>query len=653
MLTIVGPEGRSEYLAAQDLAGAVAALWPDVGTSRLDHVALIAGVKCFGQKRTDIDLVVLIQLSAPRTIGASVKVESCCLVVEVKDHLAADVRFQGNKALVRYKGKWSDASEQSHEQLYSFKNYLEGQKETAPFISAVIWFRNLSPGDVPPQAANVIAGSAALERLLRATSGSGVIDHFQRTRNFGRVRDLFSRMLQPSSLDRAKMEKTAKRILVGQRYEQHLGKQLLVFRGRGGTGKTARLVQLAHNLFRDKGDRVLVLTYNVALVADLRRLLALMGIGYSEGEAGIHVQSVHSFVRQLLVHSGTLRLDSPDAKKNPSYFFDHYDRLVASLVETLSPLTMEERREAFSGLPEALNWDHLFIDEAQDWPQPERQLVYQLYGHRDLVLADGIDQLVRSNEAADWLSGIPKDQRQVVPLKRSLRLKHGLCRFAARLADKLGVTGWDLQPEDDLSGGRVIVVEGDYLADRSLHDELMRELRTAGNAPVDSLICVPPTHVQRSSPGAQQGGRTSGDGRRSLEATRLGDWGLDCWDGSSRDVRESFPERLEQVRIVQYDSCRGLEGWAVVCIELDVFFDHKVSKFSSSQPQQTEILFDRSKAAHASAAQWAMIPVTRAIDTLVITLRNPNSILGRALAEVNLELGDLVSWRRVSGDIRR
>jgi hypothetical protein len=41
---------------------------------------------------------------------------------------------------------------------------------------------------------------------------------------------------------------------------------------------------------------------------------------------------------------------------------------------------------------------------------------------------------------------------------------------------------------------------------------------------------------------------------------------------------------------------------------------------------------------------WSLIPLTRAIDTVVITLRNPNSTYAQRLKTVAEKLPDFVEW---------
>ena len=87
-------------------------------------------------------------------------------------------------------------------------------------------------------------------------------------------------------------------------------KRQVVFEGRGGTGKTMILLGLAWRLQERKHARVLLLTYNRVLVADIRRLLTLMGLTDDVWSApSIEVQTVHAFLFGLLKMLGLLERD--------------------------------------------------------------------------------------------------------------------------------------------------------------------------------------------------------------------------------------------------------------------------------------------------------------------------------------------------------
>src|SRR5204863_7926456 len=65
---------------------------------------------------------------------------------------------------------------------------------------------------------------------------------------------LFRRTIVPTPLDRKRLELICKKIVIAEapEYYNKLGEQLLIFRGRGGSGKTIRLLQLANHLREER-----------------------------------------------------------------------------------------------------------------------------------------------------------------------------------------------------------------------------------------------------------------------------------------------------------------------------------------------------------------------------------------------------------------
>jgi hypothetical protein len=232
-------------------------------------------------------------------------------------------------------------------------------------------------------------------------------------------------------------------------------------------------------------------------------------------------------------------------------------------------------------------------------------------------VADGVDQFAEKQpRRCAWDIAQP---RQIVSLRRSLRLKANLCRFAARFASDCGVD-WDMEPNDDVPGGQIRVILGDYWP---LHKEVMAQHLAQGNNPIDALFCVTASKEARYSNFAQM-----------LEST-----GAQVWDGTKKAARQDYPRELAQHRIVKYDSCRGLEGWTVVCLDLDAFF---MRKLNEGREQRTDDLFDSpEEAALRHAARWCLIPFTRAIDTLIIQL-DERSVLWRRLEPIARSHQDFV-----------
>ena len=279
--------------------------------------------------------------------------------------------------------------------------------------------------------------------------------------------------------------------------------------------------------------------------------------------------------------------------------------------------------------PNLFSWDCVMIDEAQDWPDDERDLIYKLFGPKKIIIADGKGQLIRKNSPCDWINSSLVNKKQVVPLKKSLRQKPNLTRFIKEITEKLDLLyDWDVVDNDEYIGGKVIVFEGDY--SKEFHNGLVKQNKEDKNENIDMLFCVPPKY-----------GIT--DTGHSMLADTLEEWGHSVWDGVGEDVRkEKYPD-IDQFRIVQYDSCRGLEGWICVNIAFDNFYEHKFNVYKTPKDgtQYFKSLEDRRK---ESISRLLLIPLTRAIDTLVLHIENPNSYISKILKEIHNNNPEYIEW---------
>jgi hypothetical protein len=212
-------------------------------------------------------------------------------------------------------------------------------------------------------------------------------------------------------------------------------------------------------------------------------------------------------------------------------------------------------------------------------------------------------------------------------------MKANLALFVADFATSLGLTDWDLEPNPDANGGRVVVMEGDLTAHPEVYSKLCAEAAKLGNYAVDLLACVPPALVVH-------------DGLESFStpARALAKQGVKVWDASSIDVRENFPTDRDALRIVQYDSCRGLEGWTVINYGFDELWDYKYRQ-RLAMPRGTGDLFvTTEEEAKEFASLWAMIPLTRAMDTLVINISNKPGPVREALETLREKRADFLEW---------
>lgn len=657
MISVLGPEGTAEYTAACTLCELIRNTWPEVDQSEDDDIRIVASAKCYGQRTTDIDLIVFILLKKPQLVPFEdteqepVYVRSLCLTIEHKTHQSSGVVFEGNQVKVRYDNHWHPVTEQAHLQQVALRNFFKQHKLESPFVTDLIWLPNVPPTNLPDATHNIVGASATwgdfLDRVLAIkkpkvwhTNGFQELDAFRKT-SADQVSDivgLLTTRLEMSPLDRLKVERIGRhrvRQSNERQYMEKMGEQLLIFKGRGGTGKTLRLLQLAHDLYTERDARVLLLTYNKALVADLQRLLAFIDAGNVDSRRVIDIRTFHSFLYCLVKHLGLANFSrEPFIKNLEKYEQKVLSHLRRAVIRAENPVT-----QLINAAPALFNWDYVFIDEAQDWPESERDLLFLLYDYRRFVLADGVDQMVRSGYHTHWRDSIDRQQSQVVTLKKSLRLKAGLCTFAHAVAQQLDLPSWRIEQDDTMYGGRVIILEGLYADDRRYHDDLMNLNEGDKNYPIDMLFCVPPSLVNTNRP----------DYTYSYVARRFQKWGYEVWDGTDDETRNTYPTRLEQIRIVQYDSCRGLEAWMCVNLGLDELYDYKKQQYQP--PAQTTFEFrDDEREAHLFAAGWLMIPLTRAIDTLVLQVRSSDHYITRVLKAAAAQCPDVVEWRTFTAD---
>jgi len=654
MIEIAGANEGSEYEAALHIRKQLLKLWPDLSQHPDDHVKIFVSLKLYGQRIEDIDLFVIGHFSAPRAfdienkfyprdgepfVPKAASVRNFALVIEVKSHDATGVKFEDKVASVKYPRGWECVTEKAFKQVFELKSYLGRSGLPNPYVQELIFFTGLRESDLPERPHNCFGIDASFEKILNilgqvsrpAANNRYVNISFGPEEKFQAILAPDARILktlEPTPLDRRRMDRIAKTALPTD-WLDDLGNRQIVIRGRGGVGKTVILLQMAYRAFDDTGMRSLMLTYNKALVADMRRSMALLGVPRNLENGGIAINTVHAFIGRLMRELGIIGTD--DA------FLEHYEQHKEALVDYLQSgavsaqdlsAIVEEQADDFA-------WDVIFVDEGQDWPSNEIDILRALYPPEHIVVADGVDQYVRQS-VADWRKGLNREKQRPRRLRRCLRMKANLAQFVADCAVAFDLQDWDLQPNPDANGGRVLIVEGDMTRDLQIYNRLRSEAAELGNYPVDLLACVPPTLVYRESENSY-----SIPGRAIQESGGL------VWDATSVDVREQYPTSRDALRIVQYDSCRGLEGWAVINYAFDDFFDYKYRQRIESPEDQGGLFDTEETLAAAYAAQWAMIPMTRAMDTLVINVSDRSSPLKDVLKAVYEKRRDFIEWTKI------
>lgn len=643
-----GPDDSDEYLAALKLKEII---HRDLPENVEGEIILFASATLYGQAVKDVDLFMLGMLSNYKVkatfvdkdsnlVVDKVAVKSFCTTIEVKKHDISGIRLQGTNFLVKYNKDWHNVTYQSNNQKTSAFNFFNRSLGFSPFVTNVIWFTQAPNDDIKKiltnngkrMPSNVLGADFSLKELMQIiinqklpyyTRGEYVWESNYEGSSIGKFKDalnLFSQSkIQMGELTRRRIEQITNKEFHNNLLFDTPGK-ISIYRGRAGTGKTVGLIQTAIRLVDEELARVLILTYNKALVSDIRRLFALTELPDMFETNCVHICTMHSYFRNL---TNTLLYDG---KMHSDKFLDNYKAIMEELRDFLNDDIAIKLAHELIDNDVQLSWDYVLIDEAQDWSICERDVILRLFEKGKIIVADGGNQFVRNIDTCDW--SIVRE-RNNIKLKYCLRQKENLITFLNKFTQKYNIFGGKILSNNNMLGGKVIITDDKNLF--SVHRTEMERLKSAGNIAYDMLYLVPHSLVKKEY------------GNSHFAYTQLFEQnGIFIWDGTSADNRDTYSVYDDEVRVLQYDSSRGLEGWTVICLDFDVFIDEKCEEYIEGETESL-LLESPEERRKKYIYNWAMMPFTRAIDTLVITLKNKDSEIAKMLMEIAEENSDFIA----------
>ncbi len=649
LVKIIGEnDGSDEYAAAEKMKHIINRTVPNTA---IGEIVLFPSATLFGQAVKDIDIMMIGNLkNYPVDIvfnhdGAFSKeivfLESFCTTIEVKAHSITGVKKEATNLYVRYNTGWHNVTKQSNDQKISAMNYFKYILGDSPYITNLIWFVEVSEAELDNILTfrnNIMMSNAlpetfefrevvqklAYQRLPKKWGGRYIIECLFN----GKDADSVAKALQFFSKAKAGMGELT-RTKIEQITNTELkeatpcleGDILNIFRGRAGTGKTIDLIKTAIKLVDEKGARVQILTYNRALVSDIRRLFALAELPDMFAEKCVSINTMQSFFFSLI--NGCLY----GGKLTGEEYLRKYSQVLEMMIEFLK--SDPEAKELVKGICEddpKLNWEYILIDEAQDWSELERTLILLLYEKNKVFVADGGQQFVRSIIPCDWTI-VPNKNN--IRLKYCLRQKRNLVKFVNAFSGLLDPSRNKIIASENLVGGKVIIIEN---ADR-FYQTIKAEknaLQRLGNEAYDLLFIVPPSLVVQN------------EERCFSLYKEFEHEGLLLWDGTNENNRLEYSIDIEQSRVLQYESVRGLEGWTVCCMNYDEYMDIKEQQFIPDTKGSALFLESIEDKKKRYLVNWALIPLTRAIDTLIITLKNSDSKYSRMMLQLAKKYPDYV-----------
>lgn len=649
-VTVCGADQTSdEYIAALKLKRIILDSLPG---DAIGEIVLFASATLMGQAVKDIDILMIgevknysvdaeFRTEANGYVKEKVAISSFCTTIEVKGHDISGIFVNGTDFYVKYGEKTHCVTNQSNKQKNAAMNFFERTLMNSPFVTNVIWFTQVTSGDIKKlltnngrtMPSNVLGRDFDFKELMQLLIwqnppykkwGTYFFDSNCNSNSLQSIKNamsLFSKTkTHMGEMTRRRIEQLTNKAFQADALIDAQGK-VSIYRGRAGTGKTVGLLQTAIHLVDEKQTRVLMLTYNKALVSDIRRLLALAELPDMFEENCLHINTMHSYFFQL---TNTVLYDG---RMRGNEFLEKYDSILKELLSFMNDNDAVEMVKDICASDSILDWDYVLIDEAQDWSNLERDIILKLFDKGKIIVADGGQQFVRRINVCDW--SVVRD-RNNIKLKYCLRQKENLVAFVNAYSQKLDILGSKILTKNNAPGGKVIITTDDKLF--SVHHQEMRWLSDAGNIAYDMLYLVPHELVKRNY----------GDNTFALK-TKFEQNGILIWDGTSSDNRENYSIDAEEVRLLQYDSARGLEGWTVVCMDFDVFLKEKSAEYQDGSVDAL-MLESQEERKQKYLYNWAMIPLTRAIDTIIITIKDPTSETARVFKQISEEHPDFVSW---------
>ena len=661
----------------------------DMGSTN-GEILIISNATLFGQETKDIDLIVIGNFEKYRcniktkAVGKdreeldlkerTVFVKNFCFTIETKRHRAEDIRLDGLNLLVKYNNKLSDVTGQSEDQKYSLKNFLSDRLGFSPYINNFIWFRNvnwesikhlLGNNEILYTKHNYLPSTFKFPFLMQlaciqqapynAKDSDGNYKGYcsfnclkhKSSFDFSQMEDIFNVFERVKNgtgqLTRKKIEQITSKLLDNQQYAQAIGEKLIVISGRAGTGKTIKLLRIACDLAINKGARSLILTYNHALVSDIKRTLALAEIPDGVDSYTVNITTLHKFIYELIIGFGlvTNPKDSAAEAKYVPEFIAKYQDYLKELIDCIESglIQQKEIQELMRSRHDTIAWDYILIDEAQDWSDIEKKIIFTIFSKEKTIIADGVDQLIRSQKKCNWVQGLKPDiDFKKTNEKKGLRQEVNLVSFVNEYAKQAGVV-WEIEPKQELIGGKIIISTSGY--SKALHVEELKRCKDCENSEYEMMFLVPPNLVSKRHEVNEFGKRIE---RRSFSLTEeFRNMGISIWDLTNTDLRTQYAVELDQHRLLQFESCRGLEGWTVVCLELDEFVRYKMETFVEQETKELALESVEEKR-RKFVYLWSLIPLTRAIDTLVITIKDKNSDVCRFLKKTYERYPDFIQW---------
>jgi len=303
----------------------------------------------------------------------------------------------------------------------------------------------------------------------------------------------------------------------------------------------------------------------------------------------------------------------------------------------------------------------IFIDEAQDCHIREKEILISIFGSDNVVISSGgKEQLIRHIELCNWEVSNQKkiSVKKYKTSNKSFRIKKSVLDFCNFVAAKYQIE-LKLEPLETEDEGELILDFRNNVAFtdmQQIFSNLSFKGEISGCTAYESLLVLIDTHSKVDASNGSNTVSSTGkineyDNIEDSHKIKKGDWKykahlekenqLMFWDGTNDNKSQMQVPYPTETRLIYYDSCRGLEAWTVACFNIDRFFNQKredpdAEKFLINDEKELgmqSLFVTNDSRKDMFAGTWALMAITRAIDTLYLKFDNPNSQFSKLVLE--------------------
>ncbi len=289
------------------------------------------------------------------------------------------------------------------------------------------------------------------------------------------------------------------------------------------------------------------------------------------------------------------------------------------------------------------------IDEGQDFHPLERDILFEIFHKKNMVVATGgKEQLIRHQLECDWTVDNQGKKHNIIMINKynkSYRLNKGIASLCNELAKKFEIQ-LDLET-DNQDLGNIIISSNpqdiqaafNTFRENGEKNELNPcesiHLMIEAESKIFNHQCYEQEVVKISENGVAIKNIVKSKSRPNL-SMYLDTTGLNFYyTNMGDDVLNKKIISNSEYLVSFYESCRGLESWSVMCLELDKFYERKKAEDTALNFLSDDLLLTDEERRQRYAMTWVLMALTRAMHGLFIYISDANSELGKLFFKSN------------------